>query len=55
MLTQEEIEFKNKVRDYMLSNGCSLKFIERELTDSSVKYAIYNGFSPESLGWALIQ
>lgn len=54
-MTEQEIEFKNKVIELLLEDGADQKFIDAVVTDNIVIFAIKNGFSTESLAWAVSQ
>ena len=54
-MTEQEIEFKNKVIELLLGDGASQKSIDNVITDDIIIYAIKNGFSAESVAWAVSQ
>lgn len=54
-MTEQEIEFKNKVIELLLKDGADQKSIDAVVTDNIVIFAIKNGFSAESLAWAVSQ
>lgn len=55
MMTEEEKSFKEEVEKIMRKDGASEDFIQENLTESAVRCAIKNGFSPDSLAWSLLQ
>lgn len=54
-MTEQEIEFKNKVIELLLKDGADQKSIDSVITDNIIIYAIKNGFSAESVAWAVSQ
>lgn len=50
-----EEKFRAKVEEIMRAEGADEDFILRTLTESAVKEAIINHFTPESVAWALLQ
>lgn len=54
-MTEEEKKFKKEVERIMREDGASEEFIQENLTDSAVRCAIKNNFSPDSLAWSLLQ
>ena len=54
-MAEQEIEFRNRVIELLLEDGASQKFIDNVITDNIVIFAIKNGFSAESLAWAVSQ
>lgn len=54
-MTEEEKSFKEEVEKIMREDGASEDFIQKNLTESSVRCAIKNNFSPDSLAWSLLQ
>ena len=54
-ITEEENKFKEEVERIMREDGASEDFIQENLTDSAVRCAIKNNFSPDSLAWSLLQ
>lgn len=55
MMKEEEKSFKEEVDKIMRKDGASEDFIQKNLTESAVRCAIKNGFSPDSLAWSLLQ
>lgn len=55
MMTEEEKSFKEEVEKIMRKDEASEDFIQENLTESAVRCAIKNGFSPDSLAWSLLQ
>lgn len=55
MMTEKEISFKKEVEIIMKAYGVSEDFIQKNLTESAVRCAIKNNFSPDSLAWSLLQ
>ena len=54
-MTEKEKRFKEEVEKIMRKDGASEDFIQKNLTDSAIRCAIKNGFSPDSLAWSLLQ
>ena len=54
-MTEQEIEFKNKVIELLLEDGASQEFISSAITDNIIIFAVNNGFSAESVAWAVSQ
>ena len=51
-MTEKEKRFKEEVEKIMRKDGASEDFIQKNLTDSAIRCAIKNGFSPDSLAWS---
>lgn len=54
-MTEKEKRFKEEVEKIMRKDGASEDFIQKNLTDSAIRCAIKNGFSPDSLAWSILQ
>ena len=54
-MTEKEKRFKEEVEKIMREDGASEDFIQKNLTDSAIRCAIKNGFSPDSLAWSILQ
>ena len=47
--------FRKEVTRIMLQNGADEAFVWRTLTDRVIETSLKNGFSAESVAWALLQ
>lgn len=54
-MTEEEKRFQEEVEKIMIEDVASEDFIQENLTESAVRCAIKNNFSPDSLAWSLLQ
>lgn len=55
IMTEKEKSFRKEVEIIMKAYGASEEFIQKNLTESAVRCAIKNRFSPDSLAWSLLQ
>lgn len=54
-LCDREEVIKKTTGEILKKDGASEDFIQKNLTESAVRCAIKNGFSPDSLAWSLLQ